>query len=148
MCSESALLLTAHGPKNYPWRRRFTNLREPVKLIIVSRKVLQQEKEKEMKKSPLFQSMMDLTTNRPELGLKVQFEINEENSDKYIAAIAEFGDHGQALRIDKFGKISLHEDVDKAFARKIIGDGIVSRGSIESWEDIDDLISLHFQTIA
>ena len=101
-----------------------------------------------MKKSPLFQSMMDLITNRPELGLKVQFEINEENSDKYIAAIAEFGDHGQALRIDKFGKISLHEDVDKAFSRKIIGDGIVSRGSIGSWEDIDDLISLHFQNIA
>ena len=101
-----------------------------------------------MKKSPLFQSMMDLITNRPELGLKVQFEINEENSDKYTAAIAEFGDHGQALRIDKFGKISLHEDVDKAFARKIIGDGIISRGSIESWEDIDDLISLHFQAIA
>ena len=92
--------------------------------------------------------MMDLTNNRPELGLKVKFEINEENSDKYTAAIAEFCDHGQALRIDKFGKISLHENVDKAFARKIIGDRIVSRGSIESWEDIDDLISLHFKAIA
>ena len=101
-----------------------------------------------MKKSSLFQSMMDLINNRPELGLKVQFEINEENSDKYTAAITEFGDHGRALRIDKFGKISLHENVDKAFARKIIGDGIVSRGSVESWEDIDSLISLHFQTIA
>ena len=101
-----------------------------------------------MKKSSLFQSMMGLINNRPELGLKVQFEINEENSDKYVAAITEFGDHGQALRIDKFGKISLHEDVDKAFARKIIGDGIISRRSIESWEDIDDLISLHFQAIA
>ena len=101
-----------------------------------------------MKKSSLFQSTMDLINNRPELGLKVQFEINEENSDKYTSAIAEFGDHGQALRIDKFGKISLHENVDKAFARKIIGDGIVSCGSVESWEDIDDLISLHFQAIA
>ena len=101
-----------------------------------------------MKKSSLFQSMMDLINNRPELGLKVQFEINEENSDKYTAAIAEFGDHGQALRIDKFGKISLHENVDKAFAHKIIGDGIVSRGNVELWEDIDDLISLHFQAIA
>ena len=101
-----------------------------------------------MKKSSLFQSMMGLINNRPELGLKVQFEINEENSDKYIAAIAEFGDHGRALRIDKFGKISLHENVDKAFARKIIGDGTVSRGSVESWEDIDDLISLHLQAIA
>lgn len=101
-----------------------------------------------MKKSSLFQSTMDLINNRPELGLKVQFEINEEKSDKYTSAIAEFGEHGQALRIDKFGKISLHENVDKAFARKIIGDGIVSRGSVESWEDIDDLISLHFQAIA
>ena len=101
-----------------------------------------------MKKSSLFQSMMDLITNRPELGLKVQFDINEDNSDKYTAAIAEFGNNGQGLRIDKFGKITLHENVENAFSRKAPVNGIVSRGSIESWEDIDDLISLHFEAIA
>ena len=101
-----------------------------------------------MKKSPLFQSMMDLITNRPELGLKVQFDINEENADKYTAAIAEFGDSGQGLRIDKFGKITLHNSIEDAFSRKNSVNGIVSRGSVVSWEDIDDLISLHFEAIA
>ena len=36
---ESALLLPAHGPKNYPWRRSFTFLWECIKVFIVSRKV-------------------------------------------------------------------------------------------------------------
>ena len=45
---QALVLLPAHGPKNYPWRRHFTFLWELVKLIIVSRKVLQQEKEKKM----------------------------------------------------------------------------------------------------
>ena len=44
----SAYNLTKAGPKNYPWRRRFTFLWERIKVFIVSRKVLPQEKEKKM----------------------------------------------------------------------------------------------------
>ena len=44
----SAHNLTKAGLKNYPWRRHFTFLWERIKVFIVSRKVLPQEKEKKM----------------------------------------------------------------------------------------------------